>query len=71
MKGHRSQTDCKAEDIGNQMEIDFCNGGIDLEIEASLLCHFDSAEGAFKDPFTLRKASWVSGFGPSRLILIR
>ena len=61
VKGHGTEINCKAEDFRNQMEIDLRNGRIDLEIEASLLCHLNSTEGAFKR--TLDLAKGIMGLG--------
>ena len=62
--GHGTEIDCKAEDFRNQVEVDLGDGRIDLEIEASLLCHSKFPGGSLQkspSPFERHRGSLDSG----------
>ena len=55
MVSNRPHVDSETENIGNPVEVDLCDGGIDLEFNPSLFQHVDSPQGALKRTLHLPK----------------
>jgi hypothetical protein len=55
MMSHCPKGDSEIENLWNEVEIDLCDGCIDLKFEASLFCHLDPSERAFERTFHFSK----------------